>query len=433
MTAASTQASSLEIQDCSVLDTDSGTFVPHQTLTIVGGKVTRIARASGRSDLPGAGTSGPADSSHGTSAARHGASVTDDAVVIDGRDQFVVPGLIDMHVHTTLDPDIRAVSRQTPEERALLAASNLRTALEAGITSVRDLTAPLDEAFAIRRAWRDKLFTGARPFVCGSALTAVGGHGNEYGTPLSCEVSGAPEVVRAVRHVASREADCVKVIVNGPPARPQLGRDELDAAVQAAHDCGLHITAHAQIEVDAIRRAVLSGVDGIEHGMGITDDLIAVLAGRTSYLTPTLTVYASVGRNADFFGGADSPFVRAIADGLNAYRPTVKRAHEAGVRVMAGTDAGNPGVAFDSLHEELKILADECGFGAWQAIRCATVTAAAALGRPDLGHVRVGSTADLLIVGGNPLHDFTALSAPTFVVQRQHDDTSLILHSRALD
>lgn len=382
----------LVLRGCSVVDVEQGDVRRLVDVHLSAGVVTAVSPSVAREQLG-------------------------DVALIDLEERFVSPGLIDMHVHSTFNPDRGPRSEPSAIERAFVAARNYTAALQAGVTSIRDVGSADHESLELKRAWDGGWLSGPRPFVAGQALTAVGGHGNEFGVQVGLEVTGRTEIVRAVRRLAASGVDLIKVIVNGPPNPAQLSYDEVSAAVEAAHACGLRVAAHAQMDVDVLDRAISAGADTIEHGMGITEEQIGELSARGGFLTPTLCAYASVEPMAEEWRDLVPDLVRTALEGIRQYRSTIRTAHDAGVRVLAGTDAGNQFVDFASMHDELRMLSHDCGLGTLAALQAATVHAAAALGRPDLALVGEGGAGDLLILEGNPLEDLAALSTPCLVVQ----------------
>lgn len=286
-------------------------------------------------------------------------------------------------------------------------AENLRVALAAGITTVRDLGGGPVVPYDLKHAWKARLFAGARPLVAGPMITALGGHGTEQGLGISLEVCGAREVRRAVRAAIGAGADVIKVATSGVATRTELTLTELSAAVQEAHWCGVKVASHANFSLRSINNSVAAGCDSIEHGCAADEQALREMSARDVALCPTITMLARVNERSDLYGPTTS-LTDAVQRAWRQHKETVQQAIELGVKIVAGTDAGMPAVGFDSLHEELGWLV-RWGMSPLQALRCATSAASDLLGRSDLGDVAPGCRADLVVLADNPLADLSAL------------------------
>ncbi|HVF98338.1 MAG TPA: amidohydrolase family protein [Chloroflexia bacterium] len=333
----------------------------------------------------------------------------------DGRGLTLLPGLIDMHVHMCLDPTTEDRPGDPAEFAAIMtfnATTNLRKALFAGITTVRDVGGGLGVPMLVKKAWHEGRIYGARPFVAGSMITAPGGHGVEMGFGL--EVEGPEEVRRAVRHELSAGADLVKLVTFGVNAPTELDLDELRAGVEEARRSGHRVACHAHFSSQSIENTLLAGCDTLEHGSLLDERLVDLMLARRTYSGPTIAVLDNIAATEEYYGGRESKFRRVVKENTGNSRASVRLAHARGVPIIAGTDAGTPGMEFDTLHDELRCLVD-LGMSPHEAIRCATSVAAEGLGQPSLGRIAPGARADLLVVAGNPLSDLGVLRSPRAV------------------
>lgn len=328
----------------------------------------------------------------------------------------LLPGLIDAHVHLCADSGVGALDRLpdfSDEEMTAVIENALGVQLAAGVTTVRDLG---DRRWAVIE-WRDRNGRNAAlPTVIGSGppITSPKGHCWSMGG----EAHGVTALRRAVQERADRGVDIVKIMASGgantpgsDASRPQFTVEELEAVVTEAHAAGLPVTAHAHA-LDAIRRALAAGVDALEHctfitetGIDVDDTVVASLVESAIPVCPTL----------GFVPGAQPPpAVRELlrkAGSTNQSRPQiVARLHQAGVRLVAGSDAGiSAGKPHGVLPESLIHLTDG-GVSTADVVASATSIAAEACGLTDRkGRLAPGLDADLLLLDGDPLADITTL------------------------
>lgn len=340
------------------------------------------------------------------------------AVNVDGSMLFAVPGMIDMHVHTTSDPSDRLAPvfsdyHDDPAIRALLAAENLGIALRAGITTVRDLGSPGGSGFALRQAWEGQLIAGARPIVAGPAVTALGGHGSWMGL----EVGTPAEAARAVRHNISKGAQAIKLVMSSATRTVELSPADLTAAVEEAHWQGVSVAVHANFSERSIDAAVHAGCDSVEHGYAISKRTAAEMRSKGTALCPTLSALTSIVDHPEVFRRRKGQTLvdRARAS-IDTARDSFSRALAARVTIIAGTDAGVPMVPFDSLPHELELLV-EWGLSPSGAFAAATSNAAGVLRRSDLGHLELGAWGDVLLLEADPRDEVRAWREPVLVSQ----------------
>jgi imidazolonepropionase-like amidohydrolase len=351
-----------------------------------------------------------------------GAAAGDEAVVLDLQGAFVQPGLVDMHVHLVWsggpDPatEVAAAGEQATTIRAYV---NARKQLEAGITTVRDLGSNWDIAISTARALDRGDLEG--PTIIGSGRTVImtGGHDPFWGIFSD----GPDEVVRAVRHQAMIGAGVIKLAATGGVyGRPEgesigqseLTREEMASAVAEAHRRGLRVAAHA-VGREGIADAVAAGVDTIEHGNFLDEETVAEMVSAGTALCPTLAIYQTIAQNRD----GDIPAYASVKAkaAAAAHEQSFRMALEAGLDIVAGTDAGSCRTPHPALVDEL-VLMHAYGMAPAAVLRAATSTAGRVLGRDGaVGVVRPGAVADLLILNGNPFNDLAVLRSPLAVVR----------------
>ena len=347
------------------------------------------------------------------------------AEIIDLSDAFVLPGLIDSHVHLTGELGAGQLLDEvtlTTSDAALRAAENARKTLLAGFTTVADLGAPNDSIFALRRAIAEGRVPGPRIIAAGSSVTPDGGHGDANGwaphvldalrNPNAC--SGADACRRAVRRQVQAGADVIKITATGgvlsntaAGVGQQFTDEELAAIVDAAHAMGRRVTAHAH-GADGINAALRAGVDSIEHGTYLDQDSIRLMRRSGAYLVPTLEAGWQVAQMAEQGGiltPAQTEKARAVGPALV---DMAGRARDGRVRIAFGTDTGVSPHGENGREFSLLI---EAGFTPLQAIQFATVAAADHLELNGVaGRIAPGYAADIIAVGGDPLSDISQLA-----------------------
>jgi imidazolonepropionase-like amidohydrolase len=353
--------------------------------------------------------------------------------IVDLRDEFVLPGLIDSHVHLTSQQSANSrldeVTRSNADQ-AMVGAGNARKTLMAGFTTVADLGASNEAIFALRDAIRRGDVPGPRVIAAGSAVSIHGGHGDVNG--FSDEVmhllspesvcSGADDCMRAVRLQVRSGADIIKITATGgvlsntaAGLAQQFTDAELAAIVEAAHRMGRQVTAHAH-GTDGINAFLRAGGDSIEHGTYLDDESIRLFHRDGVWLVPTLLagdfVYRIASGPNNFFTPAQT--AKALEAGPKML-DMARRAHEGGVRIAFGTDTGVS--AHGDNAQEFALLV-RAGLSPLEAVQAATVGAAEHLRiSGEAGKIAVGMPADLVGVHGDPLGDVTTLEHMAFVMK----------------
>jgi imidazolonepropionase-like amidohydrolase len=336
-----------------------------------------------------------------------------DVPVVDATGLVILPGLINAHVHFCLDgtPDsvanLIAESHVTTAYKAYAAAE---ATLRSGTTTVRDVGCNGGIGIFLKRAIDDGFVNGPRMLASGPCIVMTGGHNRFIGT----EVDGIDEARKAARQNLKLGADLIKVVSTGgvitPMVEPedvQLSMEEMRAAVDEAHNCGKLAASHAQGE-QGIRNSLQAGVNTIEHGIYLTPDLIDQMLKYKAALVPTLTPMRRILMAGPEVGIPDYAVekMRRVSD---QWVESFAAAANAGVPIVAGTDAGTPGNPHGSVAVEVKFMV-EAGLSPVVALRSATTTAAAAIGlAEEVGRIAPGLWADLIFIKGDPLADIKAL------------------------
>ena len=353
--------------------------------------------------------------------------------VVDLKTAFVLPGLIDSHVHITgqQNPNSRLEEvTQSSAEQAMVGARYARRTLMAGFTTVADLGAENDAIFALRKATAAGDVAGPRIVASGEAISVHGGHGDINGyreevlhllRPNSV-CSGADDCSRAVRQQVQLGADVIKITATGgvlsntaAGLAQQFSQEELNAIVDSAHRMGRRVTAHAH-GADGIVSFMKAGGDSIEHGTYLDAEGIALMKKAGAYLVPTLMagdfVYRVASGPNNFLTPAQS--AKALEAGPKML-DMARRAHAAGVKIAFGTDTGVS--AHGDNAGEFALLV-KAGLTPLEAIQAATVHTADHLQISSVaGALTPGHAADLIAVDGDPLKDVTVLTKVGFVMK----------------
>lgn len=358
----------------------------------------------------------------------------DSLTMHDLKDMFVMPGLIDGHVHVTdeLGPKTKlGIVERSDAATAMFGIRNAQLMLDAGFTTIRDLGARGDDAiFALRDAINMGFIDGPRIFVAGHTISPTGGHGQRHGyrdevfdvIKYSSICDGVADCRRAVREQVRRSADQIKLVATGgvlsetaAGTGQQFFDDELKAIIDTSHALGRKVTAHAH-GTDGINAALRAGVDSIEHATFADKESFRLFRQTGAYLVPTLLAGVSV---TEISNDSNSFFPASVRHKALQVGPrmieNVRRAHKAGVKIAFGTDSYVSNHGLNAREFELLVTA---GLTPLEAIKTATVNGADNLGKSKiLGSLEVGKYADLIAVDEDPSINISALRNVDFVMK----------------
>jgi imidazolonepropionase-like amidohydrolase len=355
------------------------------------------------------------------------------AALVDLADRYVLPGLIDSHVH--LDSDAGGTAGMIEglttgdAAAAFRGVANARKTLDAGFTTVRNLGGP-PAILALRDAIRDGIVPGPRILDAAASLSGTSGHGDATlslreelhpAIPQDNLCDGAEACRRAVRLQIRRGADVIKMLVTGgvnSPIGAGLGRqmfdDEVKAIVDTAHMYGKKVAVHAH-GADGINAALAAGADSIEHGTLLDDESIRLFKRGGAWYVPTLSTVNGYLERIAANPNAYPPEVRAKIDWrIGITGKALQKAVPAGVRIAFGTDAGVSKHGRNADEFELMV---RHGMTPTAALEAATVGAADLLGLAgEIGTIEPGKRADIIAVAGDPIRDVTVLKRVPFVM-----------------
>jgi len=401
--AAEADAAATAVHCGHLLDVQAGTLLGETTVLIEAKKVTEV--------VPGNRT--PAG-----------------ARTVDLMTQTCLPGLIDSHTHLTDQTSPTAYVDQfhwNQADYAVRAPLYARRTLLAGFTTVRNVGAPPTLSEALRNAINAGVLPGPRIFTAGEAIGSTGGHADpsngyrlDLQLPSTGVIDGVEQAVKAVRLHYKAGDDLIKIMPSGGVLdesssgdNPQLTLEEIQAIVRTAHDYGFTVAAHAH-GAEAIRRAVVGGVDSIEHGTFMNEEDMRLMKEHGTWYVPTIIAGDFVASKAKVPGYYPPQVaVKAAAIGSQILA-TAGRAYKAGVKIAFGTDAAVYPHGENAHEFELMVQA---GMPPLFALQAATTHAAALLKHPELGSLGKGNPADLIAVSGNPLEDISLMKRVSFVMK----------------
>ncbi len=358
-----------------------------------------------------------------------------DVTVVDLKDKFCLPGLIDSHVHLTsqLGPKQRLETvTKSDADYAMDAVLYSRRTLMAGFTTVQDVGARGDDAiYAVRDAINRGDIAGPRILAAGKTVSISGGHGDgrhgyseaiakALASPAICD--GADDCRRAVRENIRKGADVIKITATGgvlsntaAGTEQQFFDDEMRDIVRAAHFMGRKVTAHAHGK-GGIEAALRAGIDSIEHGTYLDKKTATLFKKHDAYLVPTVLAGATV---VEMANDPNSFLPKPSRDKAKQVGPQMinmlRIANEEGVKIAFGTDSG---VSKHGENAKEFALMVEAGFTPMQAIKSATVIASRHLQLSDsIGTIEAGKQADIIAVSGNPLDNVEELLDVDFVMK----------------
>ena len=390
-----------------LLDVKTGRMIDKPEILVRDGKVVSIGRAGGTASAS--------------------ASASADATRVDLPGMTLLPGLIDMHVHLDSDPTYGGYTGLEYSDRfwSALAVAHAGKTLDAGFTTVRNLGAADWNDVGLGQAIAAGKVRGPRIIPAAWSFGPTGSHCDSTYFPPSMDeknpynADGPDEVRKSVRALRKYGAQVIKVCATGgvfsrntEPGQQQMNLAELRAAVEEAHQWGLQVAAHAH-GAAGIKDAIRAGVNTIEHASLIDDEGIALAKKHGAWLSMDIyngSYTAAEGKK----NGVLEDNLRKDREVTELQRQNFKRAHAAGVKMVFGTDAGvHP---HGGNGKQFAIMV-QYGMTPLQAIQSATVNAAEALARKDVGVIEAGRYADLVGVQGDPTADVRLLEAPAVVIQ----------------
>jgi imidazolonepropionase-like amidohydrolase len=357
------------------------------------------------------------------------------ATVVDLPEQTCMPGLIDSHAHLTVEITPSFYQDRfhwNPADYAIRSTVYARRTLLAGFTTVRNLgDLGSQDSVALRNAINSGVVPGPRIFTAGKPIGSTGGHadftnslrGDLAGDPgvLDGIINGVDDAVKAVRQHYKANDDVIKIMPSGgvmdeggSGENPQLSLEEIKAIVATAHDYGFTVAAHAH-GAEAIRRAIVGGVDSIEHGTFLNDEDMRLMKEHGTWLVPTISAGAYVAEKAQI-AGYYPPQVAVKASAIGSQiLATAGRAYKAGVKIAFGTDSAVAPHGENAHEFELMVQA---GMPPLFTIEAATLRAAELLHKDkELGSLTAGKLADVVAVPGNPLEDIRLMRRVSFVMK----------------
>lgn len=352
--------------------------------------------------------------------------------LIDLSDKFVMPGLIDTHVHINMNGEANSMGLMNTETIgtiALISLKNAQADLMGGFTTVRDEGAMAFTAIAVRDAIKQGVAWGPRIFCSGMAISATGGHADTHFNPyieanagLGLIVNSPDEARKAARYTFKYGADQIKIMATGgvmsvgdDPGSPELTYEEMKAAIDVARSRGRISSAHAH-GGGGVKIAVKAGIATIEHGTLMDQECLDLMKEHNTWLVPTLSAGHLIAVNG-IEAGIPEFMVQKTELVVDSHFKSTKAAYDQGIRIAFGTDCGTPFDSHGNQKQEFELYTS-VGISNMDALLFATKNAAELLQWQDkLGSISKGKLADIVAVDKNPLDDIKAMRDVTFVMK----------------
>ncbi|GAA5445108.1 imidazolonepropionase [Microbulbifer sp. NBRC 101763] len=400
-------AESIAIYAGKMFDSTNGKLLENRTIHVVGGRIESVQKGFAKRDRES---------------------------LVDLREYTVLPGLMDMHSHLTYEFGPRAYVESytwNPADFALRSVDAANRTLQAGFTTIRNLGDHDNVTVSLRRAIEAGTIEGPRIYTAGKSIATTGGHADPTNGrredlvgnpgPVDGVVDGPISARKAIRQRYKDGADLIKITATGgvlsvakSGQNPQFMQDELEAIVAAAKDYGFTVAVHAHGKEGMIR-AIRAGVDSIEHGTYMDEEVMDLMRRNSTWFVPTLMAGEWVTEKSAIEGFLPD-IVRPKAATMGPLmQDTFSKAYKRGVKIAFGTDTG---VTRHGENAREFVLMVQGGMTPADAIRSATWNAAQLLQVQDeLGSISEGKIADIIAVAGNPLEDISELQRVQFVMK----------------
>ena len=373
-----------------VIDVKKGTVIKNANVKVSGGKIAEITSTL------------PADTGEG----------------IDMGGKYLMPGIIDTHVHlvwegTSADPMSDTV-RDSNYVNFAKGVASAQKSLKAGVTTVRDVGSCDDTAIPLASAINRGIIEGCNIVPCGGAIQGSYGHCPMIGTIANTSV----ELVKLIKELKGYNIEMrippthwIKIMASGGAAGLEdvgpcmYSPEELNCITYEAHRLNMKVAAHA-LSYDSISKCVDAGIDTIEHGADMTEAILEKMKAGGQTWVPTLAVYKDLSESRGIIADIIVDKATAVTE---KQKKAFKIAVKIGARIALGTDAGSPNFGpHPSAFKEMKVM-NEFGMPVSEVIKCSTITAAEVLGIGEkIGSVENGKIADLIVLDKNPLEDLSA-------------------------
>ena len=345
--------------------------------------------------------------------------------IIDLTGKWIIPGLIDAHVHIQMNPldpnaNNRVVPAGDPFPLAIRSVGYMKEYLKAGVTYIRDAGGPYLVNVAVRQCVRDGIIEGPGMITCGRTITITGGHAKQWGLIAD----GIDEVRKAARSLIASGVDVLKVTASGRMDNDyRLSKEEIATVVSVAKSANKQTMAHTG-DVKGIKDCVSAGIRTIEHASELDDEVIEAMLERKTFIVPTLTAYYFNSKYESELG--HQKVADHLLDFLEMESKSLEKAYKAGVPVAVGTDAGTIwNFHGKSTAVEIQLLI-RAGMSPVDALIAATRTGAQVLGVDrECGTLEVGKRADLVVLNENPLVKTKTLLSPFRVYQNGKEVSSI--------